>query len=52
MDDPRLTPARPDLAAQYLQGKVSAARFVTGEDFEIYDALVPLRNQPFPAPSF
>jgi hypothetical protein len=47
MDDPRLTPARPDLAAQYLQGKVSAARFVTGEDFEIYDALVPLRNQPF-----
>jgi cell wall-associated NlpC family hydrolase len=47
MDDPRLTPARPDLAAQYLKGKVSAARFVAGEDFEIYDGLVPLRNQPF-----
>jgi Bacterial dipeptidyl-peptidase Sh3 domain/NlpC/P60 family len=47
MDDPRLTPARPDLAAQYLEGKVSAARFVTGEAFEIYDGLVPLRNQPF-----
>jgi cell wall-associated NlpC family hydrolase len=47
MDDPRLTPVRPDLAAQYLEGKVKAARFVTGEAFEIYDALVPLRSQPF-----
>jgi hypothetical protein len=47
MDDPRLTPARPDLAAQHLEGKVSAARFVTGEAFEIYDALVPLRSEPF-----
>ena len=28
MDDPRLTPARPDLAAKYLEGKVKAARFV------------------------
>ena len=28
MDDPRLTPARPDLAAKYLEGKVTAARFV------------------------
>jgi cell wall-associated NlpC family hydrolase len=47
MDDPRLTPARPDLAAKYLEGKVEATRFVTGEEFEIYDALVPLRSQPF-----
>jgi hypothetical protein len=47
MDDPRLTPARPDLAAQHLEGKVKAARFVTGEEFESYDALVPLRNEPF-----
>jgi cell wall-associated NlpC family hydrolase len=47
MDDPRLTPARPDLAAQHLEGKVKAARFVTGEEFEIYDALAPLRNEPF-----
>ena len=30
MDDPRLTPARPDLAAKYLEGKVKAARFVDG----------------------
>jgi len=47
MDDPRVTPARPDLAAKYLEGKVEATRFVTGEEFEIYDALVPLRSQPF-----
>jgi cell wall-associated NlpC family hydrolase len=44
MDDPRLTPARPDLAAKYLEGKVEATRFVTGEEFEISDAIAPLRN--------
>ena len=46
MDDPRLTPARPDLAAKYLEGKVAAARFVIGEEFEISDALAPLREHP------
>ena len=46
MDDPRLTPARPDLAAQHLKGKIAAARFVSGEEFEIVDALAPLREQP------
>jgi cell wall-associated NlpC family hydrolase len=46
MDDPRLTPARPDLAAKYLEGKIEAARFVIGEEFEIADALAPLREQP------
>src|SRR3982074_3923589 len=46
MDDPRLTPARPDLAAKYLEGKVAAARFVTGEEFEIADAIAPLREAP------
>jgi cell wall-associated NlpC family hydrolase len=45
MDDPRLTPARPDLAAQHLKGKIAAARFVSGEEFEIIDALVSLREQ-------
>src|SRR6476646_8649079 len=44
MDDPRLTPARPDLAAKYLEGKVAAARFVSGEEFEIAEALAPLRG--------
>ena len=46
MDDPRLTPARPDLAAKYLEGKVEAARFVAGEEFEIIDAIAPLRGEP------
>jgi len=30
-----LTPARPDLAAKYLEGKIEAARFVEGREFEI-----------------
>ena len=46
MDDPRLTPARPDLAAKYLEGKVKAARFVEGEAFEVADAIAPLREKP------
>jgi Bacterial dipeptidyl-peptidase Sh3 domain/NlpC/P60 family len=44
MDDPRLTPARPDLAAKHLEGKVKAARFVAGEACEITDAIAPLRS--------
>ena len=48
MDDPRTTPARDDLAAKYLEGKVKAARFVTGAEFEISDALAPLRRAPSP----
>src|SRR5258708_37290694 len=47
MHDPRLTPARPDLAAKYLEGKVEAARFVTGEEFEVTDAIAPVRREPF-----
>lgn len=46
--DPRLTPARGDIAAKYLEGKVEAARFVTGEEFEITGALAPLRHAPSP----
>ena len=46
MDDPRLTPARPDLAAKYLEGKVKAARFAGGEEFEIVDSIAPLRRGP------
>jgi cell wall-associated NlpC family hydrolase len=46
MDDPRLTPARPDLAAKYLEGKIEAARFVEGEDFEIVETLAPMREAP------
>ena len=46
MDDPRLTPARPDLAAKYLEGRIEARRFVTGEEFEISDSIAPLRGAP------
>jgi cell wall-associated NlpC family hydrolase len=48
MDDPRLTPARPDLAAKYLEGKVTADRFVEGQVFEVSQSLAPLRQAPSP----
>ncbi|KJC54598.1 peptidase P60 [Bradyrhizobium sp. LTSP849] len=44
--DPRLTPARGDLAAKYLEGKVQADRFVTGEEFEVVEPIAPMREQP------
>ncbi|WGD51910.1 NlpC/P60 family protein [Bradyrhizobium sp. CB1650] len=46
MHDPRLTPARSDLAAKYLEGKVEADRFVTGEEFEVIEAIAPMRERP------
>jgi cell wall-associated NlpC family hydrolase len=46
MHDPRLTPVRPDLAAKYLEGKVKADRFVTGEEFCVGEAVTPLREAP------
>ena len=46
MDDPRLTPARGDLAAKYLEGKVKAARFFEGEEFCVVDAIASLREAP------
>ncbi|MDE2329325.1 MAG: C40 family peptidase [Bradyrhizobium sp.] len=46
MDDPRLTPARPDLAAKYLEGKVNATHYVEGETFEVIDAIAPVRAAP------
>ena len=46
MDDPRLTPARPEVAAKYLEGKVQAARFVEGAEFCVRDAIAPLREAP------
>src|SRR5215204_2678029 len=48
MHDPRLTPARPDLAAKYLEGKVKAARFVEGEVFEMAETIAPVRRMPTP----
>ncbi len=46
--DPRTTPARPDLAARHLQGKLEAARFVDGERYQVVDAQAPVRRAPAP----
>jgi cell wall-associated NlpC family hydrolase len=46
--DPRITPARPDLAARHLQGQVAAARFVDGIAREVRDESAPLRREPAP----
>jgi cell wall-associated NlpC family hydrolase len=46
--DPRITPARSDLAAKHLEGKVAAARFVEGEAREVIDAQAPLRQASSP----
>src|SRR6202162_426899 len=46
--DPRVTPARPDLAAAHLRGKVEAARFVEGVEREVRDESAPLRREPAP----
>src|SRR5579885_1348606 len=46
--DPRLTPARPDLAAKALEGKVAAARYVEGRVYEVIEPQAPLRGEPRP----
>lgn len=43
--DPRLTPARPDLAAAELEGIVSAPRYVAGEARRIAVPAAPLRRR-------
>ncbi len=44
--DPRITPARPDLAAKHLAGTVDAQRFVEGKVYEIGAAQAPVRSAP------
>jgi len=46
--DPRVTPARADLAAKELEGKVAAARYVDGRLYEVIEPQAPLRNEPRP----
>ena len=48
MDDPRLTPARPEVAARYLEGKIKAARFADGEEWLSADPVAPLEREPSP----
>ncbi|MDK9696401.1 MAG: NlpC/P60 family protein [Siculibacillus sp.] len=44
--DPRLTPARSDIAARGLEGRVDAARFVEGTPARVIDGIAPLRRAP------
>jgi Bacterial dipeptidyl-peptidase Sh3 domain/NlpC/P60 family len=44
--DPRITPARRDLAAKHLAGVVDAQRFVEGKAYEIGTAQAPVRKAP------
>jgi cell wall-associated NlpC family hydrolase len=46
--DPRLTPARGDIAAKELEGKVEAARYVDGRSYEVIDPQAPLRAEAAP----
>ncbi len=46
--DPRLTPARADLAAKELEGKVTAARYVEGRAYDVIEPQAPLRGEPVP----
>jgi len=46
--DPRVTPARADLAAKHLEGKVQATRYVEGRVREVIDSQAPLRREPRP----
>jgi cell wall-associated NlpC family hydrolase len=44
--DPRITPARPDLAAAFLKGKVAAERFAAGHAVQVSHGVVDLRAAP------
>ena len=44
--DPRITPARPDLAAAHLRGKVQAQRFAEGTAQEVIVGIAPMRKDP------
>src|SRR5688572_17029242 len=46
--DPRVTPARPDLAAIQLEGKVQATHFAEGTPYEVNDTVAPVRREPHP----
>jgi hypothetical protein len=46
--DPRLTPARPDLAAVYLRGQIEAARYAEGRVMQVSTGTADLRHAPYP----
>jgi hypothetical protein len=46
--DRRLTPARPDLAARHLEGRVAAERFVEGRLMQVKEGVVDVKRGPRP----
>jgi cell wall-associated NlpC family hydrolase len=46
--DPRLTPARPDLAAKHLEGQLEADRFAEATICEVFDPRASVRRAPVP----
>ncbi|MEL6599517.1 MAG: NlpC/P60 family protein [Pseudomonadota bacterium] len=50
--DPRLVPARADVAAAHLEGEVTAERFVEGRHMQVATAILPLTSGPDPEASF
>lgn len=44
--DKRLTPARPDLAAKHLEGRIAAERFAAGVDYQCSAGAAPIRRAP------
>lgn len=50
--DKRRNPYRDDIAADFLQGRVKAARFVTGQRRQVHHSAVQVRNTPDPRASW
>ena len=46
--DPRVTPARADLAAKSLEGRIAARRYAEGREHEVVAPQAPLRQAPRP----
>jgi cell wall-associated NlpC family hydrolase len=46
--DRRITPARPDLAASFLKGRVTASRYVDGVAMQVKDGVVDMKRAPRP----
>lgn len=44
--DPRITAARPDLAADFLEGKIEALRYAPGTEMQVSAAVLDLRSAP------
>jgi cell wall-associated NlpC family hydrolase len=46
--DRRLTPARPEVAAKHLEGRITASRFVEGATMQVKEGVVDIKREPRP----